>query len=300
MDIGFIGLGQMGVPMATRLLDAGHRLIVHDLSQDAVGKLVAKGATQAKSPKEVADQVETVFVSLPTPAIVLQVASGESGVVAGSRVKRFVDLSTTGTRMARHVAEVLGARDITAIDAPVSGGIGGARAGTLAIMVACSEAEFATLQPALKVIGKVFHVGAEPGMGQTMKLVNNFLSATALAATGEAMIFGAKAGLDPAVMIDVINAGSGRTTASTDKFPRSILPGTFDFGFTTALMCKDLRLFAEEAEAAGVPQWIGAAVRQMWQFAFNAEGGESDFTTVVKPMERWAGVELRGRRQTGE
>jgi 3-hydroxyisobutyrate dehydrogenase-like beta-hydroxyacid dehydrogenase len=145
----------------------------------------------------------------------------------------------------------------------------------------------------LKHIGKLFFIGERPGMGQTMKLANNLLSATALAATSEAIVFGVKAGLDPAVMIDVINAGSGRNSASQDKFPKSILPRSFDFGFTTGLMYKDLKLCLEEAEAAGVPMWVANSVRQLWQHAHQEIGDDKDFTTIVQVLERWAGVEVK-------
>jgi 3-hydroxyisobutyrate dehydrogenase-like beta-hydroxyacid dehydrogenase len=160
-------------------------------------------------------------------------------------------------------------------------------------MVACPRSKFADLEPMLKHIGKVFFIGERPGMGQTMKLANNLLSATALAATSEAVVFGVKAGLDPAVMIDVINAGSGRNSASQDKFPKSILPRRFDFGFTTGLMVKDLKLCLEEAEAAGVPMWIASTVRQLWQRAHQELGPEKDFTTIVQMLERWSGVEVK-------
>lgn len=295
MDIGFIGLGNMGFPMARRLLEAGHALIVCDTRSEAVARLTARGAVSASSPREVADRAETVMASLPSPDVVQAVATGTNGVAEGGKVKRFVDLSTTGARMAIRIAEALAARNITQIDCPVSGGVGGAEKGTLAVMVAGPRSEFDLLKPVLDVVGKVFFIGERPGMGQTMKLCNNLLSATALAATSEAMVMGAKAGLDPRVMVDVINAGSGRNSASQDKFPKAILPGTFDYGFTNGLMYKDLRLCMEEAEAIGVPMWVGNAVRLMFQLSTGSFGADADFTTVVKCIERWAGVEVRAK-----
>jgi len=292
--LGFIGLGNMGVPMASRLVDAGYRLTVFDVRREAVDALRAKGAQAAASPAEVASATETVLLSLPTPAIVREVALGVNGVIGGKSVKTMLDLSTTGARTAREIAAALGAKGITAVDSPVSGGVAGAIKGTLAVMVACPRVLFADLEPMLKHIGKVFFIGEQPGMGQTMKLANNLLSATALAATSEAIVFGVKAGLDPAIMVDVINAGSGRNSASQDKFPRSILPRTFDFGFTTGLMYKDLKLCLEEAEAAGVPMWVASAVRQLWFHAHEEIGPDKDFTTIVQVVERWAGVEVKG------
>jgi 3-hydroxyisobutyrate dehydrogenase-like beta-hydroxyacid dehydrogenase len=292
-DIGFIGLGNMGRPMASRLLDAGYALTVYDVRREATEALQAKGAHAAASPAEVASSVDTVLMSLPAPAIVREVALGANGIIAGTRVKTLIDLSTTGAAMAREIASALAAKRITAVDAPVSGGVGGAVKGTLAVMAACPRALFADLEPMLKHIGRVFFIGEHPGMGQTMKLANNLLSATALAATTEAIVFGAKAGLDPAVMVDVINAGSGRNSASQDKFPQSILPRTFDYGFTTRLMYKDLALCHEEAAAARVPMHVADAVRELWRQVHEEIGPDEDFTTIVKMLERRAGVEVK-------
>ena len=222
--------------------------------------LLARGAQRAASPAAVASSVETVLASLPTPAVVRAVALGENGIAAGSRVKTFVDLSTTGPRVAIEVAKGLSAKGIAAVDAPVSGGPTGAEKGTLAVMVSCPADVFAHLEPILRVFGKTFLVGERPGMGQTMKLANNLLSATALAITSEAMVMGVKAGLDPRVMLDVINAGSGRNSATQDKFPRTVLPRTFDFGFPNGLLYKDVKLCLDEGEALGVPMLVGNAV----------------------------------------
>jgi len=295
MEIGFIGLGMMGFHMARRLIEAGHSLVVYDTRSDAVARLTKLGASAAASPRDVADRVETVMASLPSVDAVFAVAAGKDGVVEGKKARRFVDLSTTGARMAVRVAEALAPKNIVQIDSPVSGGPGGAEKGTLAVMVSGPAADIELLRPALSVIGKVFVVGDRPGMGQTMKLANNLLSAAAMAVTSEAMVMGVKAGLDPAVMIEVINAGSGLNTASRDKFPRAVLPRSFDYGFTNGLMYKDLRLCLEEAEGMGVPMWVGSMVRQMFQLATTQQGADADFTTVVKCVEQWAGVEVRGR-----
>ncbi|MFC5952040.1 NAD(P)-dependent oxidoreductase [Pseudonocardia lutea] len=293
MELGFVGLGRMGSRMASRLVDAGHDLVVYDVDAEAVTALVALGAKAASSAKEVADRTAVVLTSLPTPAIVLDVVLGPEGLAQGATVRRVVELSTTGTRTARRLAEELGPRGITPVDAPVSGGTSGAEKGTLAVMVSAPDADFATLHPVLSVLGKVFHVGTEPGLGQAMKLVNNYLSAAALATTSEAMVVGAKAGLDPRMMVDVLNAGSGRNSATQDKFPRSVLPGTFDFGFATGLMEKDLGLFAEEAAALQVPTWVGSVVHQMWRQTRDRLGADSDFTSIARLVEGWAGVEVR-------
>jgi 3-hydroxyisobutyrate dehydrogenase-like beta-hydroxyacid dehydrogenase len=291
-DIGFIGVGTMGSHMAGRLLEAGFRLTIYDTNETAMARLEQRGAKRAGSPAEVASAVETVLVSLPTPDVVKAVALGPKGVVEGTKAKTFVDLSTTGPRVAIAVAEGLAAKGITAVDAPVSGGPSGAEKGTLAVMVSCPRALAERLRPALDIIGKVFFIGERPGMGQTMKLCNNLLSASAIAITSEAMVMGAKAGLDPATMLDVINAGSGRNTATMDKFPRCVLPRRFDFGFTTGLLYKDVKLCLDEGEALGVPMLVGNAVRQLMAVAKAREGADADITRIVRPVEEWAGVEV--------
>ncbi|HKS85365.1 MAG TPA: NAD(P)-dependent oxidoreductase [Pseudolabrys sp.] len=290
MDIGFIGLGNMGQPMARRLIEAGHKLIVYDTRNDAVAPLVALGAQLASSPADVADRAETVMASLPSLQISEKVALGEGGIIHGKRVRRFIDLSTTGSRVAARIADALAKKNIVQIDSPVSGGVGGARKGTLAVMVSGPRAEIELVKDVLSIFGRVFVIGERPGMAQTMKLANNFLSATAMAATSEAVAMGVKAGLDPAVMIDVINAGSGRTTASDGKFPQAILPRTFDYGFTTALMLKDVRLCAEEAKGLDVPDAVMSAVLAQWETTNSEYGGDSDFTAIVKMIEKRAGV----------
>src|SRR5258708_3266443 len=249
MDIGFIGLGKMGFPMARRLIEAKHQLTVFDQRQEAVEKLVALGAQAASSTKDVADSAETVLASLPSLQASLDVATGRGGVIGGKRVRRFVDPSTVGSHIAVRIHDALAKRNIVQLDSPVSGGVGGAEKGTLAVMVSGPRADFEAVKTALDVIGKVFFIGEKPGSAPTMKLANNLLSATAVVATSEAVVMGVKSGLDASVMVDVINAGSGMNTASRDKFPRAILPRTFDFGFATGLMVKDVRPCLVEMKA---------------------------------------------------
>jgi 3-hydroxyisobutyrate dehydrogenase-like beta-hydroxyacid dehydrogenase len=294
MDIGFIGLGKMGFPMARRLIEAGHHLIAFDTRKEVVEQLVARGAEAGASTKDVADRAETVMASLPSLQASLDVATGAGGVIEGNRVKRFVDLSTVGSQMAMRIHDLLAKRNIVQIDSPVSGGVGGAEKGTLAVMVSGPRSEFEAIKPALQVIGKVFFVGEKPGAGQTMKLANNFLSATAMVATSEAIVMGVKSGLDPKVMIDVINAGSGMNTASRDKFPRSVLPRSFDFGFATGLMVKDVRLALEEMKSLGLSMEVAEAVGRLWEVVIRDEGAESDFTAAIKPIEKAAGVMVGG------
>jgi 3-hydroxyisobutyrate dehydrogenase-like beta-hydroxyacid dehydrogenase len=288
----------MGSHMSRRLLAAGHKVVVYDADPRALQQATANGASAAHSPADVASQAEIVMVSLPTPDIVKAVALASKGVVEGSKAKIFIDLSTTGPRVASEVAKGLEEKGIVAVDAPVSGGPSGAEKGTLAVMVSGPKRLANELTPILGVIGKVFWVGEQPGLGQTMKLCNNLLSAAAITITSEALVMGTKAGLDPAVMLDVINAGSGRNTATADKFPRCVLPRKFDFGFSTDLLYKDVRLCLEEGERLGVPMMVGNAVRQLIGITKALKGPGSDITEIVQPVEQWAGVEVKsGGRQ---
>jgi 3-hydroxyisobutyrate dehydrogenase-like beta-hydroxyacid dehydrogenase len=296
MDIGFIGLGRMGFPMARRLIEAKHRLVVLDQRKEAVDALVALGAQAASSPKEIADRAETVMASLPTLQASLDVATGPGGIIEGKRVKRFVDLSTVGSHMAVRIHDLLAKQNIVQLDCPVSGGVSGAEKGTLAVMVSGPRADFEAVKSALAVIGKPFFIGEKPGSAQTMKVANNFLSATAVVATSEAVVMGVKSGLDPAVMIDVINNGSGMNTASRDKFPRAILPRSFDYGFTTGMMLKDVRLCLEEMKALGLSMEVAEAVGRLWEVVIRDMGPESDFTTAIKPIEKAAGVVVAGAK----
>jgi len=292
--IGFVGVGRMGGPMAGRLLDAGHTLTVFDTSAEAIAPLKARGATVAGSAEDVASSAEIVMMSLPTPPIVQAVSLGDKGILRGSKVRTLIDLSTTGPSVAKIVGAAAGERKVAWVDSPVSGGVSGATKGTLAVMVSGPRATFDEIEPLLKVFGKTFFVGEKPGLAQIAKLANNLLAAAALVLSSEAMAMGVKAGLDAKVLIDIINAGSGRNSATQDKFPKAILPGTFDFGFATGLSYKDVRLCIDEAEAMGVPMVAGAAVRQMLAVTQARFGANSDFTCIAKVLEEWAGVEIRG------
>jgi len=280
--------------MASRLLDAGHSLVIYDTSSAATAALAARGATVVGSAEEVASKAEVVFMSLPTPPVVQAVATGEHGILKGSRIQVLIDLSTTGPSVAGITAKAAAARNVAWVDSPVSGGIGGATKGTLAVMVSTDQATFDRVAPVLAVFGKTFYVGEKPGLAQIAKLANNLLAAAAIVLSSEAVVMGVKAGIDPKVLIDIINAGSGRNSATQDKFPRAVLTRTFDFGFATGLSYKDVRLCLDEAEALGVPMVAGAAVRQMLAITQAKFGFDSDFTSIAKVVEEWAGVEIKG------
>lgn len=292
---GFIGVGVMGARMARRLIENGYPLIIYDINPAAVKPLVKLGARLARSPREVADHARTVFASVPTPPILHEVVLGTSGIIRGRRVKTFVDLSTTGSSVEKEIAKALAARGIATVDSPVSGGASGASNGTLAVMVAGNASAVADVREALGIFGKVFIVGSEPGQAQLMKLLNNLLSTSALAMSLEVFVAGAKAGLDADMMVEVINAGSGRNSATQEKIPRSVLTRTFDFGFPISGACKDIGLAIEECQAMGLPMIVGSAARQLWQFAYNQGGGKRDMTALVTYLEPWADVEVRGK-----
>jgi hypothetical protein len=236
------------------------------------------------------------MASLPSLQASLDVATGKDGVIEGRRVKRFLDLSTTGSQMAVRIHDLLARRNIVQLDSPVSGGVSGAEKGTLAVMVSGPKDHYEAVKPAIEAIGKPFFISTKPGAGQTMKVANNFLSATAMVATSEAVVMGVKWGLDPKVMIDVINSGSGMNTASRDKFPRSVLPRSFDFGFTTAMMVKDVRLAVEEMRSLGLSMEVAEAVGRLWEAVIKDQGAESDFTSATRTIEKAAGVVVGGQR----
>jgi len=279
----------MGGPMAARLLAAGHAVTVFDPSTAATNALARQGARVAASPTEAARDAAIVLASLPSPTAVRAVAT-ELADVPGIAV--FVDLSTSGPAASQAVASILAPNGIAAVDAPVSGGVKGAAAGTLTLMVSGPPDAVARAQPLLALLGRVIVVGEKPGLGQTLKLANNLMSAASLAIASEAMAMGVKAGLDPAVMLEVINASSGRNSATQDKIPKHVLNRRFDFGFANALSFKDVRLCLDEAEALGVPMVVGAAVRQMLSITQQQFGPDADCTEMVKVVEGWAGCRI--------
>ena len=289
--VGFLGLGRMGAGMSARLIGHCDRLLVHDIAEDAVAALVAQGAEAAGSAEALGQRCDIVFTSLPTPAIVREAILGPDGIAAGGSPRIVCDLSTSGPRLAAELAEALAPRGIASFDAPVSGGIARAHDGTLSLMVAGPEAEYEELRQLLERFGTPFYMGATPGAGQTMKLVNNLLGAVAIGVTAEGMAFGIKAGLDPARMIEVLNQSTGVNSATRDKWPKSVLPRTFDFGFAAALSLKDTRLLMDEAEAAGVPLPLGAIVQEYLERTLEREGPDADFTAIAKVVEEAAGLD---------
>ncbi len=293
MKVGLIGLGNMGYHFGSRLLAAGHDLVVFDNSPAALERLREKGAKVATSPRALADQVELVMLCLPMPTIVESVVCAEDGVMHGQAVRVIVDLSTTGPSVTDAVASQAAAHQIEWIGSPVSGGTIGAEKGTLTLMASGPEAAFKSAEPVLQVLGKnIFYLGAAPSLGQTMKIVNNTLCAVSIVASCETLVYGAKAGLDPQTMLDVINVSSGRSFATQEKIPQCIVNREFPTRFTTDLLHKDIKLCMEEAEKLGVPMTVSPAARQFLAFAISQGDGPRDYANIIRHIEGWAGQEF--------
>jgi 3-hydroxyisobutyrate dehydrogenase-like beta-hydroxyacid dehydrogenase len=286
--VGCLGLGRMGAPRAANLVGGTDRLLVHDISPAAVDALVAKGAEAAGSAAALGEHCNVVFMSLPTPAIV---GAAATEILSGGAPRILCDLSTSGPQLAQELHDLAASRGVASFDAPVSGGIRGAEQGTLAIMAGGPESVWPELEPLLARIGKPFYMGETPGAGQVTKLANNLLSLAAIAVTAEAMTLGIKAGLDPARMIEVLNAGTGANSATRDKWPRSVLPRSFDFGFSAALSLKDTRLALAEAQAMGVPLPTGERLAALLDRTLATYGEDADFTSMARIVEQDAGLD---------
>ncbi|TDR94990.1 NAD(P)-dependent oxidoreductase [Enterovirga rhinocerotis] len=297
--VGFIGLGAMGAAMAERLAEAGIPLLALDRNQAALDAFVARGATACATPAEVADGAEVVFCCLPKAAISREVALGADGIAKGRRARVVVETSTIGKQAMEPIAAGLAAAGKALVDCPISGGPRGARAGTLAAIVSGAAVPIEAARPYLEIMAKnVFVVGDEPGQAQVMKLVNNLISAANMASAFEALVIGAKAGLDPDMMVQVINVSTGRNSATLDKVPQSVLTGSFDYGARLDILYKDINLGLSEAEALGVPTWTLNAVTQLFRHGVMELGGEKDFTSLIRLVEGWAGAEVRSRAAT--
>lgn len=294
-SIGFIGLGAMGQKMARHLLDKGFDLNLFDPNPHALAPLLERGARSHATPREVADHAHIVLVCVPTPDIVENVVLGADGVIHGQKVSILVDHSTTGPSLARRLQAALSERNIAALDAPLAGGVAGAQNGTLSVMVGGDRAAYERCSSVFAAFGKkVEHIGTEPGLGQTLKLLNNMIVAATLVATSEAMLFGVKAGLDPRQMVEMLNASTARSFTSEQILAGTVMRREFDFGFRLDLMRKDVRLFLAEAENTGVPAFTSSVVKQFFDQALSEGDPARDMTHVVQVLEQMAGVELQG------
>jgi 3-hydroxyisobutyrate dehydrogenase len=275
--VGFVGLGNMGKPMATNVAKAGFELICFDAA--GTQERLPDGAIAAESLTDVFARADTLLLSVPDGAATRAIAD-EIVAAADIRVTTVVDLSTVGPQIAGEVADRLSELGVTYADGPVSGGVAGAVAATISMMFAGPAAILEANRPVLQAIsGNVFHVGTRAGQGQAMKLLNNYLSATALAATSEAIAFGVAEGLDMSVILDVLNVSTGRNSASADKFPNRVVTGTYDAGFRTRLMAKDVRLFLDSVAGTGTAATVAESVSDVWNRVDEAMPG-SDFTEI--------------------
>ncbi|MDF1791237.1 MAG: NAD(P)-dependent oxidoreductase [Thalassobaculaceae bacterium] len=280
MRIGYLGIGNMGRPMAEKLLDAGHEVWVHDIREEAMQPLLDRQARRAGSPRELAAACDTIVVSLPTLAIFRQALDS---LLSGGVLKTLVNTCTVGGPFVDEIERTCAAAGVTVIDAPISGGPAGAAAGTLAVMVSGDAATVARLDPVFRAWGPTVVVaGDRPGAAQTMKLTNNILLAVALVATSEAMTMAEKGGIAPETMLQVLNNGTGKNFATTHVFPSNILPGTYDFGATIEILMKDVNLAIEQGEALGVPMWVCQAARLvMLHGTFQGRSGD-DLSQIVE------------------
>ena len=292
MPLGFIGVGNMGLPMAERLIGAGHELVVHDIREAALAPLTARQARPAKSPRDVANRSEIAFVSLPTLPALREVVLGAEGTIHGTAIKLLVNTCTVGVPLVEEMTAALAARGIGLVDCPISGGPPGARAGTLAVMISGDPKLVAQVRPIVEAWGPVTVAGPRPGLAQVLKLTNNILSAVALAATCEAYVMGAKGGLDPEVMTEAINRGSGRNSATLQKIPASVLNRAFDYGAPMHILTKDVDLAIEQGERLGVPMWVCQAARLMFKHAMFTGMENQDITELVRVVEKGAGFVL--------
>jgi len=269
----------MGAPMCGHLCDAGLAITCYDAAGTAAR--APKGAKAADSLAAVAAAADTIFLSLPDGSVVNDVV-GQIIAASPRRTTTIVDFSTTGPEAAAAVADRVAAAGMVFVDAPVSGGRSGAVAGTITVICAGPTDAIAQLTTAFDAVGgNTFHVGERPGQAQAMKLLNNFLSATAMAATSEATLFGAAHGLDMKTMIDVLNVSSGRNTATSDKFPNRIATGTYDAGFAATLMSKDVSLFRDHVAQAGTANAVTEVVAGLWRGLAAARPG-GDFTEIYR------------------
>jgi 3-hydroxyisobutyrate dehydrogenase len=287
-QIGFVGLGNMGEPMVRRLAEAGHAVCGYDLAPQARARLAdTPGVALAVTPADVADGADMVILMLPDSHVIEQVLLGDGLLDRVKPPTLIVDMSSSEPARTRALAELAAGRGVTLVDAPVSGGVVGAMAGTLTIMAGGPTAALTALRPVLDVLGaKVVHAGDIPGAGHAVKALNNLMSAAHLLASSEAMLAGRAFGLDPAVMLDIVNGSSGRSGSTETKWPRYILPGTFDSGFGIAFMVKDMKIALQLAEDAGTPAPLSRAAVAAWTAAAHEMPAGADHTEIARWLER--------------
>lgn len=295
MKIGFVGLGAMGKPMACNLLAAGYEVYAFDVVEAAVKEMEGKGAKGCASAGELASHVDAIICSLPNAKIVEAVMCSKGGVFEHCKEGTvIIDMSSVAPNSTKAMAKVAGEKGIGYIDAPVSGGVSGAQAGTLTIMVGAPDATFAKMKPVFDVLGKnIYHIG-EVGGGDAIKMVNNLLLGCNMAALSEALTLGVKCGLSVETMREVVSVSSGRSYAMEAKLEKFIMADKFDGGFAVDLQYKDLGLALEAARDERVPLPMTAAAVEIYEMARAKGQGREDMSSVVKVWEDLTGAKIRG------
>lgn len=288
MRIGYLGVGNMGQPMAGHLLDAGHEVWIFDVREEAMRPLLERQARRAESPKALADACETVVVSLPTLAVFREAVNG-SGLLSGKAIKTLINTCTVGRAFIEEIEAACSAKGIVLIDAPISGGAGGAKAGTLTTMVSGDRATVDELQPLFRLWGPtVVNAGDKPGAAQIMKLTNNVLFAVSLVATSEAMTLAGKSGISADSMLQVLNNSTGRNYATMVLFPKAVVPRTFESGATFEILMKDVDLAIEQGEDLGVPMWVCQAARLVLKHGVFQGRAQQDLSRTIEIIEEGA------------
>ena len=286
--VAVIGLGNMGGPMARRLVGAGYEVTGFDLSEDATARAAAAGVVVADNPTAAVVGAAGVVLMLPNSDVVTDVLRTPGLLEASAPGALVIDMSSSEPTRTRALGAECALAGRRMIDAPVSGGVRGAEAGTLTVMVGGATRDVEDARPLLEVFGRVVHAG-EIGAGHAVKALNNLMSATHLWATSEAVLAGRRFGLDPAVLLAIVNTSSGRSGSSENKWPNFILPGTYDSGFGLGLMLKDMKIAVHLAEESGVPSPLGAAAVALWEKAAGDLPPTADHTEVARWLERQIG-----------
>lgn len=291
--IGFIGLGAIGAPIARRLIEAGFNLVVHDLNPAAMRPFAAS-AQLVNSSVEVGEQAEVVFGCLPGASAHRDAILGATGLARAKRVQLYVNLGTLGEPLLLELERGLLEVGTATLDAPITGGVPRAESGTLTAIVSGDRAWFERVEPTMcSYASKRVWLGPRVGSAQVMKVVNNAISLSNLVIAAEAMLVGARAGIDPRTMLDVINHGSGQNSATLSKIPAEVLTDRFNFGGSLAIVVKDLEAFVAQADSQSMPVQSVRTVLEAFRTAKQELGGDADVTEVVRPLERLARVTLR-------
>ncbi|MFQ5857365.1 MAG: 2-hydroxy-3-oxopropionate reductase [Anaerolineae bacterium] len=292
-ELGFIGLGLMGKPMARNLMRAGYRVTVHNRSRSPVEELAAEGAVPAFTPREVAAASDVLITCLPDSPDVEEVVLGPGGIIEAARPGLiYIDMSTISPAFTQRLAAQLAEAGIAMLDAPVSGGDIGAQQGTLAIMVGGSRETFDACLPIFEVMGKRITYVGESGAGQTAKAANQIIVAGTMAVMGEALVLASKSGVDPARVIEAISGGAARCWALEVRAPQ-ILRRDLGPGFKAYMQYKDLNIVADASRSVQAPLPVTAVVRELYSAMLAAGHGDLDNSAIVTVLEDLAGVEVR-------